>query len=294
MKIAVRTSRILVPLCAVIGVVSAAAGMLFAGEWKELKSDHFIVYFSNDENFAKELLSTSEGYYRDIASAIGYARYSGFWTWDNRCKIYIYPDHATFIAQTGQPQWSQGMADYTQRSISSFAWSSGFLESLLPHEMAHLIFRDFVGFKGEVPLWLDEGVAQWAEKPKRNLASAAARQYYQEARFFILEDLMKLDISALRDNQTIQVRALQAQGGDKEKESILSLRGDSLVSSFYLQSASLVVFLIEKLGSDRFAHFCRQLRDGKDMQEALRFAFTPKIRSVSDLQKAWVRYLDGE
>ncbi len=135
-----------------------------AEQWQVLNSDHFIVHFLSDEQFARDVLDKSEIYYNDIATQLGYPRYSEFWLWDKRVKIFIYADHRSYLNATGQPDWSQGMADYRQKRISSYVWSSGFLESLLPHEIAHLIFRDFVGFKGEVPVWLDEGVAQWRKR----------------------------------------------------------------------------------------------------------------------------------
>ena len=135
----------------------------YAFDWQELSGEHFIVYFLENKNFAQDTLDKAEVYYRNIAMELGYPRYSDFWTWDNRVKIYIYPDRKTYLQLTGEPAWSAGVASYDRKEIVSFAWSDNFLEFLLPHEITHLMFRDFVGFKGEVPLWLDEGVAQWAE-----------------------------------------------------------------------------------------------------------------------------------
>ena len=142
------------------GILSASPSL--SQEWREASGEHFRVYFLDNVDFANEVLRNAEIFYRRIAIDIGYPRYSEFWTWDKRVKIYIYQDRVTFLKATNQPSWSEGMADYTNKQILSYAWSQGFMDSLLPHEMAHLIFRDFVGFKGEIPLWLDEGVAQWA------------------------------------------------------------------------------------------------------------------------------------
>jgi hypothetical protein len=259
-----------------------------AADWKELKSEHFIVYFTQDEKFAHDLLYKSEEYYKNIASDIGYPRYSDFWTWDNRVKIYIYPDHESFLKATGQPEWSQGMADYKNKKIISFAWSSNFLNSLLPHEMAHLIFRDFIGFKGEVPLWLDEGVAQWEEEEKRAKVQAVARQLLENNMVLTLKDLTKLDIRMMKEDEVVYIRSIPQPEG---KDDVLFLSGDKLVHTYYIQAASLVGFLIEKYGSDNFANFCRQLRDGKALEEALRFAYPTHISSLQDLEKEWNKYL---
>src|SRR4030042_5612914 len=170
-----------------------------AEDWEEIKSEHFVVYFTKDRKFAVDVLDKAEVYYKRIAADLGYPRYSDFWTWDKRVKIYIYPDHGSFIKATNQPEWSYGMADYRTKQIVSFAWSENFVESLLPHEMTHLIFRDFVGFKGEIPLWLDEGVAQWEEETKRYEMKNAVKRLYEEDTILSLRDMMKLNIMQIKD-----------------------------------------------------------------------------------------------
>ena len=239
-----------------------------AQEWQEIKSDHFIVYFIKNEKFAKDVSRKSETYYRKIASELGYQRHSGFWTWDNRVKIYIHLDQASFLKATKQPQWSQGMANYTKKEISSYAWSEGFLDALLPHEMTHLIFRDYVGFKGEVPLWLDEGVAQWMEPKKREAVKYAIKRLDNEGKLFTLNEMMKLDVR---------------QSSDSEK-----------VTYFYIQAVSLVNFMVTKYTATRFTNFCRQLRDGKSIANSLKFAYPISIRSVEELQEKWLKHIREE
>lgn len=259
-----------------------------AESWQELSGEHFIVYHRGEDKFAKDVLDKAEVYYERIASDLGYPRYSEFWTWDRRVKIYIHPDHASYIKATGQPQWSKGMADYTNKQIVSFVWSQGFLDSLLPHEVAHLIFRDFVGFKGETPLWLDEGIAQWEEAAKRDALKFLARQFYEKDSLLSLQDMMTWDIKALTDPKRVYIRPTITKDGEK---GILFLSSKSFVDTYYLQAASIVGFLMEKQGSSNFAEFCRQLRDGKSMDEALSFAYPTSTRSVSELEDQWRRYL---
>ncbi|MBI4974925.1 MAG: hypothetical protein HZC19_03905, partial [Candidatus Omnitrophica bacterium] len=260
---------------------------LSAEDWKEAKSDHFIVYFTQDRQFAQDVLDKAEVYYKRIATELGYPRYSEFWTWDKRVKIYIHPDHQSFIKATNQPEWSHGMADYRTKRIISFAWSKNFLESLLPHEMAHLIFRDFVGFKGEIPLWLDEGVAQWEEESKRHEMKKVVRQLYKEDTLLSLHDMMKLKLLEIKDMKKTYILSTLTKKGESAS---LILGTDNLVNIYYLQSVSLVGFLIEKYGSDSFAIFCRQLRDGKSLEEALRFAYPTHIQDLSELEMKWREY----
>lgn len=259
--------------------LAASAALLFSQSlsicqelnWQELKGEHFLIYFTADEKFAREVLNKAELYYRNIASEFGYARYSEFWTWDKRVKIYIHPERSSFQKATAQPAWSQGVADYKNKQIVSYVWSQGFLESLLPHEIAHLVFRDFIGFKSEVPLWLDEGAAQWAEEFKRQQVKIIAGQLLKNNTLLSLDEMMRLDIRKVNENDA-----------------------DKLVNIYYLQAASLVGFLIEKYGSDSFTDFCRQLRDGKSLQEALKSAYPAYIRSLQELENRWRQYLQEE
>lgn len=260
-----------------------------SGDWQELKSEHFMVYFIQDEKFAKEVLDKAEVYYQRIAYDLGYPRYSNFWTWDRRVKIYIYKEKDEFLKVTSQPNWSEGMADYSKKQIVSYGWAKGFVESLLPHEMAHLIFRDFVGFKGEVPLWLDEGVAQWAEEQKRKDYKAMSKHYLKKETLLSLDAMMTLDIRQVKENDKIHMRVIHTKDG---QEGVLFLGGEELVNVYYLQAVSIVGFLIEKYGSDSFAVFCRQLRDGKSLEESLRFAYPLYIHSLKELQERWVTYLE--
>jgi len=260
----------------------------YAQDWQELKDEHFIVYFTGDKKFPQEVLYKAEVYYQRIASDLGYPRYSEFWLWENRVKIYIYQDHDSFLKATGQPQWSYGMADYKNKQIVSFLWGQGFLESLLPHEIAHLIFRDFVGFKGEIPLWLDEGVAQWAEETKRQGIKFKVKQLFEKDSVLSLGDMMGLDIRKFTEKDRVYIRPTRTKEGDK---GVIFLSGDNLITTYYLQSVSLVGFFIEKYGSERFAGFCRQLRDGKTMEEALRFTYPEYMRNSTELEDNWREYL---
>jgi hypothetical protein len=269
-------------------IFSLFSSSVFAQQWQELKGEHFIIYYLSDEAFARKVRDTAEVYYRQIALDLGYPRYSEFWLWDKRVKIYLYPDHSSFLKATGQPEWSQGMADYAKKEIIGYNLSQIFLDSILPHEMAHLIFRDFVGFKGEIPLWLDEGVAQWAEKNKRDYIKKLIKKAYEEDRLLSLEDLMRLDIRNIRAKEEVYVRSTTSKNGEPR---VLFLSGDSLINLYYLESVSLVGFLIETFGSDSFSHFCRQLRDGKRINEALTSTYPNYIRSLEDLERRWRKYL---
>ena len=271
-----------------VAIIFVLSSLSLAQDWQELKGNHFIVYYTSQKTFAKQVLHKAEVYYKRIALELGYPRYSKFWLWDDRVKIYIYPDKSSFLKATNQPEWSEGMADYLNKQIVSYSWNTGFLESLLPHEMAHLIFRDFVGFKGEIPLWLDEGVAQWAEEARRNQFKAVIKQNFNNNTLLSLRDMMILDIRNVDTEERIYVRSTRTKDN---QQGVLLLSGDNLISAYYIQAASLIGFLIEKHGSRKFAVFCRELRDGKSLEEALKSSYPSSIRNLEELEDKWRKYL---
>jgi hypothetical protein len=270
-------------------VMSFAAFSSAKQDWTQISSDHFIVYCNDpDKDFANNVSAKAEEYYNSIANDLGYARYSNFWQWDKRVKIYIYPDHEAYLSATGQQSWSHGVADYSKKEIISYAWGKDFLKSLLPHEMAHLIFRDFVGFKSEIPLWLDEGVAQWEETDLKAQRLSMVRQQARQNILLPIKTMFELDIRTIKADQKISIQGIAV---DDKQIPLLEMQGDVLVNVFYLQSFSLVGFLMERYGADNFAVFCRQLRDGKPISEALKFAYPQQLRSIEELEKQWKTYL---
>ncbi len=235
--------------------------------WKEIKGDHFIVYYLGKDEFATNVMRKAEEYYNTIGNDLGYERRDNFWQWENRVKLYIYPTREQFLSGTAQQDWSHGFANYQKKEIRSYEWKEGFLESLLPHELTHLIFRDYVGFDGEIPVWLDEGVAQWQEPQKKAIVRQVMRQCLAAEQGYTFKDLMTIDI------RTVSLA--------------------SAVELFYIESASIIEFLVSKYGADQFIFFCRQLRDGKIMDEALRFAYPAEIRDVQQMEEKWKDYILG-
>ena len=136
-----------------------------------------------------------------------------------------------------------------------------------PHELAHLVFRDFIGFKAEAPLWLDEGVSQWEEASKRNGAGIFVRELIRKRDYIPLSELTRLR-------------------GESENNAALSAK-------LYAEAVTLVGYLIDNYGGARFTLFCRQLRDGKSMDESLSSVYADSIPDTGALEKKWLNYYGG-
>jgi len=252
----------------IIILVSVLGTMpVLAAEWKEYKRQHFIVYYKNAPfDFVETVEKTSGQYYLDITSNMGFTRYKG-WNWDERAKIYIYDNADDYVISGKQARWSHGVASPRDKVIRTFPSAHGFFDSTLPHELGHIIFREFVGFKARIPAWFEEGVAMYQEKARRWGAHDAVRKAIAEGTFKSLDELT---ITSLRRTTN-----------------------RDLINLFYAESASVVNFLISEYGQQRFVRFCRKLKDGGPFSWALDSVYV-RFKNVGDLNKAWVRYLEDD
>ena len=233
-----------------------------ADDWKEYKQTHFIIYYKDaPKDFVKTVEDSAEKYYNEIARNLGFTRYKG-WTWEERAKIYIYDDQETYIS-SGQAGWSHGAASPERKIIKTFPAAHGFFDSTLPHEIGHLVFREFIGYDTYVPRWFEEGVAMQQEKAKRWGAHKQVQKYLKDNSF---RSLSKLGVGFLR-------RATQED-----------------VELFYTESASIVSYLIQEHGKHRFSQFCRKLKSGTPFEIALGQTYS-RFDSIEKLNEAWVKFL---
>lgn len=244
--------------------------------WIEKKDKHFLILYTrqSDEDWARETLQRAEEYYRKIADQIGYARYQDFWTWEDRVKIYIYPNEEIFHAITGQPTWSKGSAgrrhEGTQlsRFILTYKQEDGFLDGLLPHEISHLILRDYLAKElSHIPIWFDEAVAQLQEQDKAAMVERIMQGIVRKKLQYPLSFLITRDIRQETDPRKVAI--------------------------FYAQSVSVIDFLIKKYGASGFADMCQFMREGKSLEQSMIMAYRPAIDSWEELEKKWLAYLNN-
>ena len=230
-------------------------------DWKEYRASHFIIYHNHvPEDFLKTVENAAENYYQEIATNLGFTRYKS-WSWEERARIYIYDDADDYARQSWQVPWSSGAAFSHGKVIQTFPAAHGFFDSTLPHELGHIIFREFVGDGADVPRWFEEGVAMYQEKARRWGSSKQVSEAIKNGQFIPLSKLTHMRLYNDSSQETVQL--------------------------FYAEAASIVYYMITELGAERFVRLCRQLKDGRPFEAALKETYARFI-TLDDLNKAWV------
>jgi len=252
-------------ICALLILIAYNTSPAQVQRWQELRGIHFLVYYKNaEDDFANRMLERAEDYYYSITEKLGFRRFN-FWLNENRVKIYIYDDAKSYQADAKQPEWSGGCADIQNKVIRTFSAAGGFINKVLPHEMGHIIFRELVGFDNlAVPLWLEEGVATYLERPEnRAYASRIVKQAIKDGEFISLKNLVNFN---------------PRQTGDKKK-----------ITLFYAEALCAVNYLIREYGQENFSLFCEKIRDRRDLDRAIASVYPYK--NLDDFNRKWQEYL---
>ncbi len=249
--------KIILPSLLILIPISTHAQAL-----KELRSDHFIInYTEGAEDSVYKIRDDAEYYYRSITQEFGLIR-DKLWSWDNRARIIIAKDKETYLKEFKCPPWSGACVDYYNKIIYTYPNMSGF-SSMLLHELTHIIFREYIGYN-KFPLWLDEGMAQYME-------------YKDSSQSSQLISLMK---KLIDDNKYIKFSQIN---------NIYSLSPNEDPNLFYAQAFSMVFFLKERYGNDNFAQFLSYLRENDNILDALRRAFR-SVDSIDNLEWEWKKF----
>ncbi|MCR4336430.1 MAG: peptidase MA family metallohydrolase [Candidatus Omnitrophica bacterium] len=258
--ILLRISRIFFAAIFVLGMIPVADSQ----EWKEYRTQHFLIYYKDTpQDFIRTVEDAAERYYDEILDRLGFSRET-IWTLKDRTRIYIYSDQEDYVNSTGQAGWSHGAADVRNRIIKTFPSSNGFFDTLLPHELGHIIFREYIGYNLFIPLWFEEGIAMFQEKAKRWGANKSVHGAIKNGKFIPLTDLSR-------------------RGPTKTSD-------DEYVNLYYTEAASLVYYMIVEFGKYRFNDLCRKLKNGDPFEDAVLKTYR-RFQSMEELNEAWMEYV---
>ena len=229
-------------------------------EWKTIESEHFITRYYADKDNAQLVSDIAEKNYARIAADIGYEL-------SEKTRIYIYADHDAYmeVGDASLRDWAGGSA-YTADNMFIMPASSDleWLKQVIPHEFTHIVLDNKLGL-GEyaAPLWLSEGTPMFEE-----------------------------DNPSGRDEYLKQVSAALKRGEIIPLEELVdfSFRSQEEVELMYAESYSIVHYLIDTYGREKFNLFIDELSKGKLETEALQSAFSVDVGSLSE---NWTSYLNA-
>ncbi len=250
----------------IIGVLLILSSVLARAqeEWKEYRGSHFLIYYKDvPEDFVKTVEETAEYYYQQVTNNLGFSR-TNAWSWDERAKIYIYDDDEDYYESAKQARWSSGVASAADKLIRTYPTMHGFFDTTLPHELGHIVFREFIGFRASSPLWLDEGVAMYQEKAKRWGANKIVKAAIEDGSFIPLSELSHVRLTRRTPREKVNL--------------------------FYAEAASIVYYLITEHGKYKFVKLCRNLKEGLSLDGAVYSAYY-RFEDLEDLNSAWIEYL---
>jgi len=256
-------SRLFVIIFILFSFAESSFGYSFKlkGEWNEYKSDHFIIYHhpSISAGYIREFVRECERYYRGITDRLGFNRFN-FWLWDNRAKIFMYKTKEEYVKETGRPEWSGASVHVTKKTITTYYFEKDFFDTILPHELTHIIFREFIGRESKIPLWFEEGVACANEDGCYLKYFLVAKVMHSKGIYIPVRDLDKMTSRTLITPK-----------------------------NFYSTAASLVIFLLEGYKKRSFVELCRELRDGRDFYGAIEKVY--RIKGADDLNEKFIAFL---
>ncbi|MCK4936277.1 MAG: hypothetical protein KAR84_05435 [Elusimicrobiales bacterium] len=223
---------------------------------KSKETIHFLVKAYSNETAEKYSL-LCERHYQRIMGDMGMYSFVP----SRPYNIVIYKNASEYISKTVQPEWSGGITYGNAILIYEHEYAS----AILAHEMTHLIFNEFMGLSsGPELLWLNEGLAVYEEMR----SDPKARNIYDNrfARYVARNPIgfsQMMSMSPLDDKSVF-------------------------VEKWYAQVGNLAEFMIGKGGSMSFYIFLKKLKEGYNLNDAIKEAFTGHWTNIRELEKSWL------
>jgi hypothetical protein len=205
-------------------------------DWQTVTEGNLTVWwYSGDEDEARGVLTAG----REALDNIGALLQTSV---DFPVKIFYYDTardmQAAIISNSGEGVVTRGEVVYSDTAMVSADSVPG---DITRHEVTHIVVRQAVRGPFGVPDWLNEGLAVYAQIQP-------------------LSDQQGAVDAAIRSGQILSVRSLSSASSGAI---------GSRVSLFYGQSWSLVDFLIETYGEQKFAELFANFREGNTTAGAL-------------------------
>ena len=226
-------------------------------EWgyTELASPHFTISFAEGKNYAaaRHVQESLEQAYFTVGRKFDYYP-------QQRTPVVLY-DSEEFHDVTQAPRWMGALYDgRIKLPVRGLEQGNPILDRTIRHEYAHAIVSELS--HGRCPVWLNEGLAIWAEETVDGERSGPARAAVADQELFFLDDLRRpfTEIPAAR------------------------------IGVAYAQSYLAVRRLLDDFGSQDVRALLTALGSGNPLPQAFESVFS---RSLADFESGFVRSLTG-
>jgi len=209
-------------------------------DWRSLSEDGLTVWFyAGSEDDMRSLLSVGQDTLTRLGSLLGTEV-------DFPVKVFVYDSAEDMqpVLLAGQLSPEHGVITLGEVVVSDTAVVAhdAYALDILRHELSHIVMRNAVkGPFSNLPAWLEEGVAVYGQsQPLADMKSA-------------LE-------AAIKSNRPFTIRSLSSASVGESGGS---------VGLFYGQSYSVVRFLIDDYGEEKFRELLAAFREGNRTDDAL-------------------------
>ena len=205
--------------------------------WQSITEDKTTIYwYKGDLSFAREIMSaTQEALTRLSGSTGAYLK--------KPVKIYVYASRDLLGAMIFPQEWTGGVA-FTEFGTIIIGIDSGNLDwgkRAITHELTHLVVHQMTfNPYGDLPTWLDEGLAMYAEgSPDPDMVAALN--------------------AGIAKKQLISVRSLASPFSAFPDQAVLS----------YAESDSLVRFLVSNYGQGKMLELLNTFEQREQMRRRI-------------------------
>jgi len=240
-----------------------AKKLLAKGNWFSRESEHFYIFY-RDVSQAKIVGDKAEYYFEKILYDLNYDKDL---KWDKKCQVFIVDSvdkWKGFLKDIGFNAELIGgfVPNYAEKEMYLCAISDGYLSVTFPHELTHLIFKDVAG-KNTVPLWLNEGLANY-EANVTSVSNELLIKNIKQGSHILLGDLLRMT---------------NYPEGKEARE------------LFYAQSEKLVEFLITQYGREKFRKICDLLLKDKSFKDSVLSVYSKDFKDIEDFNIKLVGYI---
>lgn len=227
-------------------------------QWESVDKEGVTVYYySGSRGRAEEILEAS------LDSAHRLAEDAGV-EYNHPMKIWVYASKSDM-----DPALPQSSATYQERTVTLGVRLSSEVMALLgnhpevldtvAHEVSHMVIHQAIENPfGQLPAWLDEGLAMYAQGE------------------LPVGHRLELERAKQTDN-LMSVRSLTSYVGDPTK-----------VNLFYAQSYSFVDYLIETYGRDKMNELLGKYREGTTDNAALLGVYGFDVQGLDQRWREWI------